>query len=272
MGWRNGIYVIVPSLLVDMAPVPEAVGIQCLDTFLGNVMVGRGDEGSIKTVISPAASARWENEADEEGTEGVTRLISKVDPNVIGPAIPAPPDIPVTISFGPPTHSSGPYFCLRATVKGSIIVTIGIKDVLYVLAASRGEPSECSHNPRSSVTDVFTLKPSLWATRRRVKPVHPRRPTFIPVQGDRAWTIFLAAEVWWQNGRIVYRCVECALELLRKAKVDSSEEEDEMDVDDSNQSGTDVSWRTFSSDDDDDEGAEGAEQTVLIGYQQLLTS
>lgn len=271
IGWRNGIYAIVPPLLVDMAPVSEAVGIQCLDNFLANVMVNSDDSGTgaIQGSVTPLSCAKHEAEEEGEGTGNDSNSPSTIDPN-IGPAIPGSPDVPISLSFGPPTHLNGSHLCLRASIQGSIVETVGIKGVLNLLAASQGEPSECSHQEPSN-TQVFNLKPSIWVARKRVKPVHPKHATFIPVQGDRAWTIFLAGEVWWYNGYIVYRCVDCALEHHRRTKANTTDEEDTdgIDVDNSSESGTDVSWRTLSSEDDEEDTGH-SDRTVLIGYHHLL--
>lgn len=35
-------------------------------------------------------------------------------------------------------------------------------------------------------------------------------PTFIPTEGHKAWTLFLAGQTLSLNPRIVFRCVQCA--------------------------------------------------------------
>ena len=50
--------------------------------------------------------------------------------------------------------------------------------------------------------------------------MHKDHPVFLPVSGDHCWALFVAGQMNEQGGRIVYRCVNCAVENFAKMTED----------------------------------------------------
>lgn len=229
VGWRHGIYAVLPSVLVEMDPSRDAVGMQCLDVFLGNVRVHANGE-----VYASGSSDFYFKKVDYSSPDLARSLFGPLSlpcPK-LGPAHPAPPDMPISLSIGPPLQHATQEICLRAYSPNGSITTTGstgsIKGLLWTLAASQDEAHACSHptsptdanldpdpepgpGPRPGPSNLATMPISTWTATRRSKLLSRAHVTFLPAQAHRSWTLFLAAQASEFQGRIVHRCVECAL-------------------------------------------------------------
>jgi hypothetical protein len=207
IGWRTGIYSVIPSLLLEMVPARTAVGLSCKDVYIANVRAHA--DGSLQSSVTRAILA--ENILDDLPGDGNLSSLVRLHSPRIGRAESRPPDVPLHLSIERPMHYGEPDICIAGRINGSIVGTVGVLDVLKVLIRSLDEPENCSHGHEST---VITIEPSRWATNRRVKPVGTAEiPAFIPVQGDPCWALFIAGCTASLNGRIVFRCLNCAKEL-----------------------------------------------------------
>ncbi|KAL8949163.1 MAG: hypothetical protein Q9222_004712 [Ikaeria aurantiellina] len=208
VGWRNGIYGIVPDLLLAMAINTPKMHLECIDYFWANVKVR--EDGSIRSSSTP------DIQTYEFNSESDSLAMQKPNDPGLGQAIRLPPDIPLHLSLGTPLYLGEPNLCFVGRVGGSVTGTVGIIEVLWALLRSNVEPETCPGH--SSPTEVWSAKTSAWARQLYTKPISWVHPTFVPVDGDHCWAIFLAGQTAMQyNGRLVYRCVDCAVENFAPA-------------------------------------------------------
>lgn len=208
VAWRKGIYSVVPSLLLSMRPSPDAVGLQCIDGYWANVKVR--EDGSVYS--APTSSLLQDLnliEKIENGNGNASSLQSLSQP-WIGHAQREPPDVPLYLTIERPLHYSQPDLCFVGRIDGSVIGSTGVLDVLRGLVRNLDEPSDCPGH--TSPPSVIYVKASMWAADRRSKPVGENSHTFVPVQGDDCWAIFLVGQSTYFNGRIALRCPECTIE------------------------------------------------------------
>jgi hypothetical protein len=93
-----------------------------------------------------------------------------------------------------------------------VVGTVATCDVLMTLKRSMEDSTTCQGcDPE---TDVFNVSASQWARSARYKPMGRGLPTFIAVQDDDTWTLFLAGQAARFNGRVVLGCVGCSVKKL----------------------------------------------------------
>lgn len=202
IGYQSGIYTVLPNLLIKMEPSPEAVGLACKDIFFANLEADR--DGTIRSSSSDIIFPETMEHPDVgEGT------LTRRDHFWSGDPSRDPPDTSLYFNFERSVRSRGePLLCLAGRIRGTPTATVDILDVLKVILLSLDEPKECAHTDSPTVTNVRT---SYWSSKKLHKPVGTSDiPTFIPVVGDMAWTLFLAGQACYFNPRIVFRCVQCA--------------------------------------------------------------
>lgn len=212
VGWRHGTYTVVPSLVIEMAPVSEAVGLQCLDAFVGNI--GQQDTGAICDPDDTPPIETYDDvpEADDGINVDLTFLTGTFSRR--GQSVVAPPDVALSLSIGQSEGDANGVVSIRGHVEGVIIGSVGLRDTLMVIAESyEKQPAACSHTSQSG-TAVVNVPASIWKAQWNVKPVSRRFVAYVPVQGDAAWAVFLAGQARYLPhvcGRIVFRCIPCAM-------------------------------------------------------------
>lgn len=208
IAWRQSIYSVVPSLLVEMKVSPEDFQLVCLDRFWANVKTEA--DGSIKS-SNTVDVQRYEIVLDQLfSNKELSSRERLAEPCLGSPDISAP-DSPLYLSLSAPLHYGDPHLCFMGWFQGSVAGTVGIMDVLKALLLSRVEPKVCpGHDGRP--LEVVNVKTSTWEQEPQSKPCHREHSVFIPVGGDHCWTMFAAGQTVNQGGRIVFRCPECAEE------------------------------------------------------------
>ncbi|KAI4143080.1 MAG: hypothetical protein L6R39_004712 [Caloplaca ligustica] len=202
-GWRNGVYGIVPDILLHMTIGSPRMHLVCIDYFWANVQVRK--DGSIRSAQTPDLQT-----GDSQDPVFDTRALQHPNEPGLGPAVPCSPDIPLHLSLGTPLSKERD-LCLIGTIGGCVAGTVGILDILCALLQSDVEPKTCPGH--SDPTRVWHVTTSAWARELYTKPISWLHPTFVPVEDDHCWAIFLAGQTATQyRGRLVYRCVDCAVE------------------------------------------------------------
>ena len=208
IGWRNGIYGIVPDLLLKMTIDSPRIHLVCIDYFWANVKVR--EDGSIH-------SSRTTGIQPYEPDSVIEALaLQKLNEPGLGQANLCSPDIPLHLSFGTPMIPREPELCIVGRIGGSIVGTVGIEDILESILRSNVEPKTCpGHTTR---TEVWNVSTSAWARENYIKPMSWQYSTFVSVKGDHCWALFLAGQTGvGHNGRVIFQCVDCAIENFTEA-------------------------------------------------------
>ena len=205
IAWRNGIYGVVPALLLNMSVLKEELPLVCIDYFWANVKVL--EDGSIRAANVPLIDR---HELDIESTDTNLSTLQRLDKPRLGDPERSTADLPLYLSLGTPLHHGEPELCFTAWLHGSIAGTVSIQDVLRALVLSRVEPTQCPGHDK--VAQVLNIKTSIWSADVYSKPMTKDYPIFVPVSEDHCWALFLAGQMYFERGRVVYRCVGCAVE------------------------------------------------------------
>lgn len=206
IAWRQGIYSVVPSLLLDMKVSRESPQPVCFDRFWANVNTEYN--GSIKSSNTEEIQ-RYEVTLDEPFNIPDLSSAERLAKPYLGLPDLSAPDSPLYLSLGAPLHYGDPHLCFIGWFQGSVAGAVGITDALKAVLMSRVEPDICPGH-EGGPKQVLNVKTSVWAREPLPKPIHRQHSVFIPVGGDHCWTIFLAAQTVNQGGRIVFRCPTCA--------------------------------------------------------------
>ena len=218
IAWRNGIYSVIPSLLLDMKLSPETFEFVCLDHFWANVKAR--ENGSIQSSNTPDVQ-RYELDTDPLcNTTDLASSERLVKPYIGLPELSAP-DSPLYLSLGTPLHYGESHLCFMGWFGGSIAGTVGVMDVLKAVLMSRVEPEICPGHV-GGPKQVVNVKTSIWAQEPYSKPIDRQYPVYVPVGGDHCWAIFVAGQMVNQGGRIVFRCPTCADENYKSPLPDGS--------------------------------------------------
>jgi hypothetical protein len=204
IGWRDGIYAVLPSLLIEMRPATEAVGLRCIDSFWGNCLAY--EDGSIKA--GNGSGIIEDTSILEEAEQIMSSDVQSLRGPHLGPPIPGPPDVPLYLTIERPLHYNSRDLSLRGRIAGNPVGTVGVIQILQVLLHSL-EQSPCTGR-HLATNVVFNIKPSVWTKRDNYKPVGGKFNSFIPVKEDSSWALFLAGQTESYNGRIVFGCPQCA--------------------------------------------------------------
>ncbi|CAF9942734.1 hypothetical protein IMSHALPRED_004609 [Imshaugia aleurites] len=205
VAWRNGIFGVVPALLLDMNVLEEGLPLVCIDYFWANVSVL--EDGSI---LSAHVADVEHHFLDMESTDSNLSSLQRLDEPRVGDPECSAPDLPVYLSLSTPMDDGDPHLCFTAWLRGTIAGTVGILEVLKTLLASRVEPARCPGHDKAA--QVVNVKTSTWSADLYSKPRTKDFPIFLPVSEDNCWALFLAGQTCNFKGRVVYRCVACAVE------------------------------------------------------------
>ena len=214
VAWRTGIYGIFPSILLTMQVSQTDLGFVCIDRFWANVKVR--EDGSVRSSSTPDIQRHEIDVGIPYNNTNVSSLQSLGELSVGVPQL-CPPDISLYLSPGAPLHNGEPDLCLMAWIDGSVAGTVGILDVLKAILLSRVEPEQCPGH--SGPAQVVNTKVSHWARDPFSKPLSRHYPMYIPAGEDSCWAMFVAGQTVDQGGRIVFRCVHCALTNYRNQNV-----------------------------------------------------
>ena len=206
IAWRNGIYSVIPSLLLDIKLTPNHFESVCLDYFWANVKAN--ENGSIQ-FSNTAPLQRHEIDSDQMITSTELSSLERLAEPYLGQPDMSAPDCPLYLSLGTPLHYGDTHLCFTGWLQGSIAGTEGVSDVLKAMLMSRVEPEVCPGHDDGS-KQVMNIKTSIWARKPHSKPIDKEHPVFVPVLGDHCWATFVAGQMVNQGGRIVFRCPTCA--------------------------------------------------------------
>ena len=206
VGWRSGIYTVMPALYFERDPSSRALGLCCKDEFFGNIPVH--DDGRIVD-IPPQGIME-----DEEVTEELIKSTrgSSTGQIHIGHPIKSLPDVPLYLSVERRYNSPESSLCLCARINGELIRTVSVLKVIRTIARSLQVPPSCPSH--TAPYQALNVAPSLWAKCSRCyKPSGSPHHTYIPVKDDRCWALFLAGEHkdWVTISR---GCFDCAVDVF----------------------------------------------------------
>ncbi|KAI4232180.1 MAG: hypothetical protein L6R40_007495 [Gallowayella cf. fulva] len=207
VAWRNGIYSVLPSFLLNMTIAADGFHFVCLDHFWANVKVG--EDGSVRSSSTPDLQ-RYEIDIEQHSDSTNMSSLDRLDEPSLGPPNIMAPDCPLYLSLGTPLHHGNPAICFVAWLGGSVAGTVGIEDVMSALLLSRENRQTCPGH--DNPMHFINVKASVWARDPYSKPANKDVPLFVPVSGDHCWAIFIAGQTYGQGGRVVFRCPTCAVE------------------------------------------------------------
>jgi hypothetical protein len=203
IGFREGIYSVLPTLLVDKEPTSAALNFVLSDRFFANISAN--NRGEIKDINSPRILNEYANPDPRRITDN-SALTTLQEP-WSGPPFRHSPDLPLYL--GLERHSNGEMGFV-GRIDGSNIGKTSIRDVLFTIVRSLKQPDDCNHQDEYAI--VQNVKASRWALKSRIyKPAGFHDcVAYISVLDNAAWTLFLAGEAMIHNSVIVYRCTICA--------------------------------------------------------------
>ncbi|KAL2866127.1 uncharacterized protein BJX67DRAFT_356642 [Aspergillus lucknowensis] len=219
IGWRNGRYSVIPSLLLEMKPSPHAIRLACRDSFYANLRVQR--DGSIRSAHNEAIyTDRDQFPQQQQQPHAVISSSSGPHDPWIGPASPKPPSKPLHLSIERAAEYEDARLCFVARADGNNIGEVSIKAVLKAVA--RGfEVAERSCNgrphPNAAGTSecVWNLDVRHWLRDRYLKPLGSvDLPGYLAVRDDAQWALFVAGQMEYSHGCLVVRCLGCARDAL----------------------------------------------------------
>ncbi|KAL8836926.1 MAG: hypothetical protein Q9170_002726 [Blastenia crenularia] len=230
IGYRNGIYAVLPRMLFSLAagPSPTSLGFQCTDKYLANIPTdkdgvvrsyghGTTARGGKSQQLFHEVSSSLNSSSDEE-----TRISLIGQKVFMGSPRPSPPDKPLYLNIERPVDFSEPLLGLCGRINGETIGNVGVPQILRNLIASfeaqqannnrPSTPTACNkHGEPSAQQAMFNVPASVWAQSRSGKPTaDPDVHTYIPIVGDSAWALFIAGET---AGRFSMGCAMCATEV-----------------------------------------------------------
>ena len=206
VAWRSGVYSVVPSLLLSMNASPDAVAPQCIDRYWANVKVR--EDGSIWSATTVMFYDDWP--LIEKIQKGNASTLQSLSQPWMGALQPGAPDVRIYVTIERPLHYSRPDLCFVGRIGGSVIGSTGVLDVLCGLLRNMDEPEYCPGH--ASPLAVINVKASQWAKDDGVKPAGEAVRTYVPVQGDNCWAIFILGQSCYSNGRLALRCANCTVE------------------------------------------------------------
>ena len=225
IAWREGMYSVVPSLLLRQDLSPENIELVCLDHFWANVRTRQ--DGSIYSSLGPGVQRYDVNISASSSSTDISSLERQGHRTSRDPLLGLPEasaaDRPLYLCLGTPMHTdSSDELCYVAWINGSVAGTVGITQVLAKLLASNVEPEVC---PGHDVTPHFiNIRTSMWAQKYWEKPQSTQHPILVSARGDTGWAKFAAGQV--HDGRIVFRCPTCAFENYNRARSSENDSDD----------------------------------------------
>ncbi|KAL9116827.1 MAG: hypothetical protein Q9187_006643 [Circinaria calcarea] len=226
IGYRQGIYAVIPNLLLTMNHEPSfaSLGFNCVDVFVGNIPTHR--DGTITS--GNAAGFDHPDLADREliqqlihgHSDSEAQLVQANQDAFLGPPTLRPPSVPLHLSIERPPDVSEPHLTLCGRVNGEVMGYAGVPAIITALALSlshenatgkiNGDCGKHATESHKSTVTVLNISTSLWVRSKARKPTgEPLYHTYIPVHNDIAWLLMLAAA-----SRIVISsgCAGCAVD------------------------------------------------------------
>ena len=212
IGWRNGIYAVVPSLLFEMAPTLKAVGFRCSDTFIGNLPVH--DKGFVRSGHERRLIFTEPDNRAPRLMEDETRSQAPPSP-VVGPPLAAASDVEMYINIERIFQTKDPDLCFCGRVGGEVIGVVGVTEILTTLLRSFETQKKCPGHEEVAQAEIMPA--SFWANMRWVRDrlmsksmSSHNHHTYIPVKGNRCWALFLAGHIDSSQGILSDGCFDCA--------------------------------------------------------------
>ncbi|KAL1613946.1 hypothetical protein SLS54_010156 [Diplodia seriata] len=204
IGWREGTYAVVPSLLLQWAPVKESLGLHCMDKFWANAVVY--SDGSIQSAESPFLSTEL---SAFDTSSGAGAIVG--DGPYAGPPICGFAEDPLHLSLERSARVETPDLGICARVDGESIGFVGISDVLRTLADSLTAVEDCGGHAHAEQPDAYNVRTRAWCVSRTKKPTAKGLVTLVSAKDDRLWSVFLAGQSGFGlTGRVSYGCFRCS--------------------------------------------------------------
>ncbi|KFY24337.1 hypothetical protein V491_02191 [Pseudogymnoascus sp. VKM F-3775] len=183
VGYRNGIYGVLPSLLFAMEPVQGALGLRCVDQFYGTIPVH--PDGYIRSIRTARLSYDTSTQTPIANTYSTQAWI--------GPLENFAPDVPLHLSIERSAEDIYPNTSLAGRVNGQLVGYVAIQDIIEVLAEN------LEANSNKSTTDAknynfFNVQPSFWVQNWSNKPHIQGYATHVSAGSNPCWAIFLAGQ------------------------------------------------------------------------------
>ncbi|KAK7983538.1 hypothetical protein PG989_010940 [Apiospora arundinis] len=222
IGFQNRGYNVLPSLLYNMKVDEGALGYRCGTTFLANIP--SADDGRVESSRSDCWSYDIVGAPPNDAVD--TLVLQNLD-RFIGPPTPQPADASIYLNFERPYHyaPSGSNIVLAGRIGGEVIGFSGIIDVMTTLASSfSARPPRCPGHARG--VQAFNVKAATWMANRnrRPKDSSSSHHTYIPVQKDDAWALFLAGQITQVDGRISFGCYDCLLAKDNRLQISTEDD------------------------------------------------
>ncbi|KAL3426623.1 hypothetical protein PVAG01_00132 [Phlyctema vagabunda] len=183
VGYRNGIYGVLPSLLFAMKPTRDALGLRCVDQYFGTVPVH--PDRYIRSIRTSRLSFYT-------GSQSLTGQDQSIRGN-IGPLEILQPDVPLYLNIERNAEDMYPNISLAGRVNGQLIGYVTIQDVVESLAENL-ETDSTQIRAHAKTRDVYNVAPSFWAQRWNDKPRIQGYSTHVSAGNDACWAIFLAGQ------------------------------------------------------------------------------
>ena len=214
IGWRNGTYCVVPSLLFALKPTPESLGFRCADIFICNLpvhktgsvrsgherrMILQGPSPTGQGLLLPPAESRSERPCP-----------------IFDSPVAAVPDVPLCINIEKTFHTQDPDLCLCGRVGGNVIGIVGVLEVLETLVRNLGSQAACPGHDSLPIAEI--MRASYWANNvwirdrmlSRSKPCSTPH-IYVPVKDDHCWALFLAGFLPSSQAVISHGCFDCTV-------------------------------------------------------------
>jgi hypothetical protein len=197
IGYRNGIYAVLPSLLFAMKPVQEALGLRCVDQFYGTIPVH--PDGYIRSIPTARLSYDTSTQTPTANTYSAQAWI--------GPLEISPPDVPLHLSIERSAEDIYPNTSLAGRVNGQLVGYVTIQDVVEALAENL-EAKSIKSTTHAENCNFFNVQPSFWVQKWSNKPHIQGYPTHVSAGSDPCWAIFLAGQAASFGVRMVFELPE----------------------------------------------------------------
>lgn len=207
VGWRNGIYSVLPNLLLDMKPTAESITLACHDVYYANIRVH--DDRSIKSAITKNIIPDSIFFEDQMALGAELSVIEMSQHPWVGRPQTTPPNRHLYLGLERHLHHNDPDICFVGRIDGTVIGAVSVLDVLKGVARSISQPQECSHDEIS--INVVNVQTSAWVDQKNALPVGTvETPALLAVKDDPSWALFAMGQSLHYQSCIVLRCITCA--------------------------------------------------------------
>jgi len=213
IGFRHGIFCVVPRILTNMKPTEECLGVACLDKFIGNIPVH--SDGWIRSGIAPHFSFKT---ADNNASyhRDLENLPTHQLTSFGGPSFGSPqnkyPDVPLYLSVERPIHYNSPDVLLCGRIEGKALAYFSVESVLCVVAKSLDVTLACPGHVSSSL--VLNTNVSRWVEERFL--LCRQTHVYLQVLHDDSWALFAAGQAQWCGGLVMANCFNCVKRAIGK--------------------------------------------------------